>query len=242
MHRWRLRAGQQVSTRWLGVVALLALAWVVTPSPVPLYDGVGFPDEPYRFVQAKDGLSAATVAEVRLKAEGGVNTTGLVANSTEVGPQVSVFAPPQAFALPKPSDAGEILLRVAPVPVGPPAEPESNVYALTLTSEAGPVRVRPDVQSPLITLRAMSEREPAPTMVYRPDAETEWRKLDTRRVGLHNYSAKAPGPGEYVLVRGSIVTPKVSQSTTVLVVLVLVVLVAGVVAVRLSSARREQQA
>lgn len=228
--------------RWLGVAALLAVAWVVTPAPVPLYDGVGFPDEPYRFVEPRDGLPAATAAEVRLTVEGGVNTTGLVANSSEVGPQVSVFAPPQAFALPDPTASGEIRLRAEPVAVGPPAEPESNVYDLTLSSDAGPVRVRPDVQSPLITLRAMSEREPAPSMAYRPGPQSEWRTLESQRVGLHNYSAKAPGAGQYVLVRGPVGGPKVARSTTALLVVALaVVLVAGIVAVRLAGARREQR-
>lgn len=35
--------------------AALAAAWLLTPAAVPLYDGVGFPDEPYRYVVPPTG-------------------------------------------------------------------------------------------------------------------------------------------------------------------------------------------
>ena len=226
--------------RWLAVLVLLGLGWLASPGGVPLYDGVGFPDEPYRFVPPQGTVPAATVAEVRLKTSDGVNTSGLLANSSEVGPQVSVYAPPQAFALPDRAGSAEIVLRAEAVPPAgelPEGEQESNVYALTLTSAAGEVSVRPEAQSPGITLRAVTVEEPLPTMHHRPDRESPWRALKTRRVGRDNFNAPAPGPGEYVLVR--LPAPADDGGTGLLLVVgfAVAIMLAVVVGVRVAARR-----
>lgn len=191
--------------RWAVVVAVLAAGWLASPAAVPLYDGVGFPDEPYRFVPPRDaGTAAATPAQVRLKVSGGVNTGGLLANSAEVGPQVTVYAPPQAFGVPDAKSTAEIVLRAQPVPMTAPTprgQVDSNVYAVTLTSAAGPVSVRTEAQTPSITLRAVSAVLPLPTVQYRSGPGQPWRDLRSRQVGRDVVNAPAPGAGEYVLVR-----------------------------------------
>ena len=49
--------------RMLVAAALLGLGWLLTPRTAPpLYDGVGFPDEPYRFVVAPAGAPKTTKA------------------------------------------------------------------------------------------------------------------------------------------------------------------------------------
>ena len=227
------------------MLVLLGLGWLASPGGVPLYDGVGFPDEPYRFVPPQGTAPAATVAEVRLKTSGGVNTTGLLANSSEVGPQVSVYAPPQAFALPDRSGSADIVLRAEAVPPAgelPEGEQESNVYALTLTSPDGEVEVRPEAQPPGITLRAVTVTEPLPTMHHRADRESPWRALKTRRVGRDNFNAAAPGPGEYVLVRLPAQDRNGGGSTGLLLVIgaAVLIMVAVVVGVRLAARRTEQ--
>lgn len=210
--------------RWLVVAALLAVGWLATPLPgPPLYDGVGFPDEPYRFVPPRGDLPAATSAEVRLKVTGGVNVGGLLANSAETGPQVSVFAPPRAFAVPGPRTTSDIRLRAKPVPPTdpPPGRLESNVYRLSLTSDAGPVTVRPDAQPPGITLRAVEAKGPLPVMHFRAAPGNTWRVLTTRRVGQDNFTSVAPGAGDYVLAPAPAPAQSSSDRRGLLVVVLL---------------------
>jgi hypothetical protein len=206
-----------------------------------LYDGIGFPDEPYRFVPARGAGPAATAAEVELRVAAGSNTGGLIVNTREAGPQASVFAPPHAFAA---SGATPIRLTVRPVPPQPPMPAgvvESNVYALSLTSAAGPVTVVADAQPPAITMRSVTTLSPPPVFLYRPSAAEKWRELKTRRVGRDIYNATAPGAGEYVLVRDAATRAKKSTDNrgalyAVLGVTVLLVL-AVIVGVRLLSRR-----
>jgi hypothetical protein len=232
--------------RWTVVAAVLAAGWLASPAAVPLYDGVGFPDEPYRFVPARGAGQPAAVAEVRLKVVGGVNPGGLLANSTEVGPQVTVYAPPEAFAVPDPTSPGEIVLRAAPVPLMPPAprgEVVSNVYAVTLTSRLGPVTVQPQAQTPAITLRSVTPGLPLPIVQYRPAPDQPWRPLRTRQVGRDIVNASAPGAGEYVLIRPAAVTKEDGggRGPLLLVIGLAVVLVVGVlVGVRVLARQSEE--
>jgi hypothetical protein len=77
----------------LGAAALIA-AWVLVPSGVPLYDGIGFPDEPYRYAQppagakttARPGDAVGTSA-----GRNGASTEDLDVMSGEQGPQVEIF-------------------------------------------------------------------------------------------------------------------------------------------------------
>lgn len=191
--------------RWAVVAALLATGWLAGPGGVPLYDGLGVPDEPYRFVppRAADALPATT-AQIVLELSGGRNSGGLVAISAEAGPQVTVYAPPQAFAVPE-LGGGQLQVRAEAVALerpSPPGELESNVYRLTLTSPAGPVTLRAEAQRPLITLRGVTPESRVPVvMQHRSAAGRAWRPLPTRKVGRHSFTADVPGPGEYVLVR-----------------------------------------
>ena len=188
------------ATRWTILLALLGAGWLLTPHPVPLYDGIGFPDQPYRFVPAKAGAAAATAASVRLPVARGVNTGGLIGNSAEVGPQVSVYAPPRAFAVSGTAPVVVAATPVLPVEPLPPGRRDSNVYALTFTSTAGPVSLVREAQSPALTMRAASP-DPDAVFEYRPAPSAGWRELTTRRVGHDIFTTSAPGAGEYALVR-----------------------------------------
>ena len=234
--------------RWAAVAGLLTLGALLAPAAVPLYDGVGFPDEPYRFVPHRGSGPAATAATVKLKVKGGLNSGGLLANSAELGPQVSVYAPPQAFQLPSASAAGDITLTARPVPLTPPAPPgqlQSNVYELALTSPSGAVIVRSDAQQPGITLRAVSTKEPLPVMYFRASPDQRWQQLETRQVGRDIFNAAAPGPGDYVLSRAAAAARSDSggnRGLFVLVGLVVLLVVGVVVGVRVLSSRRPDAA
>jgi hypothetical protein len=219
--------------RWLALLGLLGLAWLVTPHPVPLYDGIGFPDEPYRYVPARAGAAPATIAQVQLKVAAGSNVGGLIANSAEVGPQVSVYAPPHAFAA---AGTAPLTLTARPVPPSPPLPSgtlDSNVYALSVSSPAGPVTVVAAAQPPAITMRAATVSTAQPVFEYRPGPTAPWQELKTRQVGRDIFNANAPGAGEYVLVKSGAASTKGSSggrgplyavigATALLMILVLV--------------------
>ncbi len=186
--------------RWSMLVAALAVVWLTIANPVPLYDGIGFPDEPYRFVPPRGTGPAATSAQVELKVSGGSNLGGLIVNTKESGPQASVFAPPHAFLAP---GTAPVVLSVRPLePLPPlPGTAVSNVYELSLSSAAGPVTIARDAQPPAITMRSTTPGPPEPVFEYRPSATEKWREIKTRRVGRDIFNASAPGTGQYLLTQ-----------------------------------------
>jgi hypothetical protein len=226
--------------RWVLLAAVLGLAWLTTAHPVPLYDGIGFPDEPYRFEPPRAGTAAATTAQIRLPVSGGVNTGGLIANSAEVGPQVSFFAPPHAFAVKGTSAISVAARPVALVPPAPPGKLDSNVYDVSFVSPDGPVALVPAAQPPAITMRSLSNAPAEPVFEYRPTPTSAWRELKTRRVGQDISNANAPGAGQYVLVLRDGSSAQGSGSRTALFAILgaTVVLVVGVlVGVRVAASR-----
>ena len=231
------------TTRWAGLLAALGLVWLFVPGNVPLYDGVGFPDEPYRYVPVRDTkLPAATTAQITLRLVNGLNPGGLVANSGERGPQVSFFAPPQAFSAP--ATAKELVAAATPVRAERPAPPGtlvSNTYRLTFQAAGVDATLRREAQSPAITMRATLVEPPLPVFVFRASSAEPWRTLETQRVGIDIFTTKAPGAGEYAL--SSIPRPPAQQSSgkgpLLLVIGLGVALVAGaLVAVRVAGQRR----
>jgi hypothetical protein len=225
-------------SRWLVLAGLLCVVWLMTPNPVPLYDGIGFPDEPYRYVGA---TPAPTTAQVTLPVKGGANTGGLFANSAELGPQVSLFAPPRAFAV---SGTAPVVVKgraVAAAPPPPPGTIDSNVYAVSFTSAAGPVTLVADAQPPAITLRSASQATSGPVLAYRADPAAPWRELKTRRVGRDIYNALVPGPGQFVLVKPAQTTPRTPGGRGALYVVIgatVLLMAAVLVGVRLLSRRQ----
>ena len=232
------------AVRWIALLGVLGLAWLTTPHPVPLYDGIGFPDQPYRFMPPQPGAQPPTNAETTLKVSGGSNVGGLIINSTEAGPQISLYAPPHAFAA---AGTAPIAIAARPVPPSPPLPPgrlDSNVYAFSLTSAAGPVTIVAAAQPPAITMRSVTAVPTLPVFQYRAGPGAKWQELKTRQVGRDIFNTNAPGPGEYVLVQSG-AAPKSSSgghgplyavlgATVALVVLVLV-------GVRIMAGRTPQQ-
>ena len=101
-------------TRWAAASVLVALGWFVTPQPVPVYDGVGAPDEPYRYVSAPAGVKstpAPTSAAASTPVSAGASTNGLSLTSAETGPQVALFLPAAALGAPSRSRSGRLPLR-----------------------------------------------------------------------------------------------------------------------------------
>jgi hypothetical protein len=188
------------------VLAVLALAGTVLARPPhapPLYDGIGFPDEPYRWVVPPTGHYrtpvAPTEAVVRVPITGGANVEGQ-ALSGEQGPQVAIAASPGAFAIP--AGVSSITLRAVPQPV-PAVMPDrgqivSNLYLLTAEANGRAVPLAPG-HTVLVNLRA--ERPTAQAVVICRWTGGQWAQLPTARVGADVYAAQLDAIAPVAVVR-----------------------------------------
>lgn len=224
---------------------LVTAGLLASPSAVPVYDGVGVPDEPYRYVAPPPGVaqtapSTAAVASSPVKAGASVN--GLSLSSAEVGPQVSLFVPAGALAV-SGAGGGTVTLRAEPrAPTDQPAGAriDGNVYRFTLTDPAGPVTLTAKAALATLYLRATTARQPGPVMEHRGAAGQPWVALQTARGGQDIYIASFGGAGDYALAfaqtagapHRSLLPYALGGGLLVLVLLVLVI--------RLRSARSRQ--
>ncbi|MEP6697791.1 MAG: hypothetical protein ABJA34_13080 [Pseudonocardiales bacterium] len=198
---------RRISRRWawLTVAAAgLMMAWLAAPVTAPLYDGVGFPDEPYRYVTRPAGDTKVTAppssVSVRMPVVDGT-TDGFNAASREQGPQVSVFVPTGALVAPK--DAHSILLQAVPLAPAGPADAgpvEGNVYRLSATADVGKPSLALVKNKIQIVMRATTARQPDPVMEYRAAGGKAWTRLSTARYGTDVYAASVRGFGDYALV------------------------------------------
>ncbi|MDX6273394.1 MAG: hypothetical protein QOJ92_604 [Frankiales bacterium] len=183
--------------RWPLVLCLLGLGWLLSPDVVPIYDGLTFPQDPYRYVGA---TPTPTTARATVSLRAGTNPGGVILNSAERGPQVQLYV--AANALRAGASSSAVDLSVTPEAMTgstTPDAPASNVYrfaappAVTLTDNHAPIQV---------TLRAAVHKSP-PVMYYRSGPTDRWQRLATRGLGHASFNATAPGFGDYVLVRGT---------------------------------------
>lgn len=187
-------------------VALLAGAWIASPAVVPIYDGPGQPDQPYRYVVAPPGDTKKTPdptpATATMPIRNGVSTAGL-AYSAESGPQVRVYIPPGA--LQAPPGATSIRLTATPSAPQPPlpsdGEIVGNVYTITLTATGGDVTVtaKSADQTPTLQLRAPTARQPGP--VFERFDGKKWTQSETIRAGQDIYQTAASQLGVWALVQ-----------------------------------------
>jgi hypothetical protein len=188
------------------ILATLALAATVLAHPPhapPLYDGVGFPDEPYRWVVPPQGEQrtrlAATEAFMRIPVTGGANVESQ-ARSDEKGPQILLTALAGAFAVPP--GASSIMMRAVPRAV-PDVQPDdghvvSNLYVITAEAEGRPVALTRDY-SLALNLRAV--RSTAQAVVVCRWTGTAWQQLATARIGVDIYAAWLDTIGPVALVQ-----------------------------------------
>jgi hypothetical protein len=183
---------------------LVTLGWLVTPTAVAVYDGVGQPDEPYRYVSTPQGAKAAVKkpagASVSFPVVGGFNTQEQSLVTAESGPQASVFLPEGGLG----ASSGKISSRLVPrAPSDQPADGriDGNVYRLSVTNPASPVTFTSGAAiEATIYLRATSARQPGPVIEHRSGQGKKWLPLTTKRMGNEIYLAFIHEPGEYAVV------------------------------------------
>lgn len=233
-----------VSWRALAAAGLaLGLAWLTAPG-VPLYDGVGFPDEPYRYVQRPPGVKPTqppTPAIGQVTAGKGVSNDFFDAPSDEKGPQVEVYS--SAGALTGAPDVRSFAVRADPIAPGPAASwltIDGNVYRLRLTSTPpGPVGLAPvtDQVWAWIALRATSSKPHHPTFVYRTTATGPWRVLHTEQTGNDIFAANVVGSGDYALAYIKQATAKPASSGGVPLTVIALIVTLGLIALAIVGIR-----
>jgi hypothetical protein len=196
---------------WLAALVLLVAGWAVAPGAVPLYDGIGFPDEPYRYVVPPPGAAATepvTSARVVVSVAGRKNQYADT-NSGEFGPQVVLHLPEGAMTAA--GGATKITVRADPLaPDHPPPDGTiaGNVYRVTADGAASfPARSGAE-----ITLREPVLTSVLPMFVHRDTASAPWRWLATERPGQDFFTTPLAGTGDYALAIPS-GTPAVSGGT-----------------------------
>ena len=183
----------------LAALVLLGAGWAVAPrSALPLYDGVGFPDEPYRFVQPPAGAKHTkppTSGSGQIAISGGSNASATVASS-EQAPQVSLQI--AAGVLGAPPGTTHVTITASPQTALPTAAGQylwSNVYDVTATPS---VTVRPRDLQTSITLRAATAQRPLPQIAYY--AAGRWTPVATFSAGLDVYYAQLTRLGRFAVI------------------------------------------
>jgi hypothetical protein len=192
--------------RWLAAaLAALFATWLVAPAAVPIYDGIGNPDEPYRYVAPPQGYQKTkppTVDRAVIAVRGGHTGAGF-ANSGEQAPQISIYTPAAAFDVPAAATSVTVVATPeAPKPPLPRAGTIwSNVYDITATADGQPVTLSPLKQrQPTIQMRAPTGQQPAP--VFEHFGNGVWTQFPTTRVGVDVYQVSpVPALGKWALVR-----------------------------------------
>lgn len=191
-------------TRLLALAAtLLALAWVLSPAgrTPPLYDGLGFPDQPYRYVTVPPGYSQTngpSTASSSVKVSSGDSSTYDL-SSSELGPQVEVFVNAKDLTLTPRSTVAH--LRAAPVTTTSQpddAEVWGNVYRVSVSTDTGAGTIR--AGGALDSIRMRAPTGPPPVAGIEFNDGSGWRRLTTSKIGNDIYSAPLAGVGEYAVV------------------------------------------
>lgn len=193
--------------RWIAVaIAALLCVWIVAPASVPLYDSFQ-PDEHYRFLPPHPGWSQngppTTANAVVGVDKNGINTAQFC-NSSESGPQISLYIPAGSLGLPP----GTTKVDFTATPMAPAAPLPtdgtivSDVYRLAATVAGGGtvtfVGKSPSTM-PTLQMRAPTSKQPGPSFEHLVNGK--WQKLHTLRVGVDVYQTFAPGFGDYALVQ-----------------------------------------
>jgi hypothetical protein len=202
-----------MNRRWAAGLAVVALGWLASPGAVPVYDGVGAPDEPYRYVGKSPAPSSATAA---VSVSGGTSAA-IQVRSTENGPQALLDLASGAFAAP--TDFSLTVTPLAPDTAPPRGQTDGNVYRIAVTAGA---TLRPDDAQGYLFLRAAVMTKPAPVIAYRATPTDPWVEQTTHVNGRDNVNTPFRKVGDYVVVRlpGSTPLDQSGLDTTRLVVLV----------------------
>jgi hypothetical protein len=188
----------------LGLLAVGLVMGARPPHSPPLYDGLGFPDEPYRWFQAPAGANQTppcTPATTRVALNADGTTREARGFSEEEGPQVAFAIAERALIVPASSHIATVHAVAVANPAAPPPDGQlvSNVYQFTATADSGgPVTIIPGNRI-LVNLRAdKATRDP---VVFETWSKNGWQQIATELVGTDVYAAELDALGQGALVR-----------------------------------------
>jgi len=194
----------------------LAVIGVATlgKTTIPLYDGVGFPDELYRYADQSHKPKTKPPDSPSLPFDPQTaQQQGLTLISSEQGPQLNVYIYPSSIELSQNVLYGTFSAKA----LAPTTEPsdgtiDGNVYRLSGSVNTGTFTIMKaaDVGSyNSIELRLPQGFPADPTMEYKPSKDGTWHQLSTYKVGNDIYeSPDLNNFGDYALV-----TLKKSEAT-----------------------------
>lgn len=189
--------------RWL-VLAAIALLVIGTSAVsghrLPLYDGVGFPDEPYRYVKPPDPSLKTASPPTGAEAPTNIGEDYLTLTSQETGPQVTVILDQNVFN----SDQRAKGIEVKVTPLAPDNDQPTdgklagNIYRLSASS---PLTFHPSANHlTYIDLRLPQGYPVGATVEYRQKPGGPWTSFVTTQVGNDIYEAPVIDFGDYALV------------------------------------------
>ena len=205
------------TSRWILLAgAVVVVVSQVAPTAAPLYDGIGFPDEPYRYVLRPAGDTVVTRPASSIKSTVttayGLNNQAVTANSEEQSPQVGLYLPRGSLATPM----AATLLQLAIAPIVPTAQPVKgtiggNAYVVAITSDAGPVTPTSTAVNGVLMMRSATGS--GLVFQYQPPGSLALQTLNTEQVSSDRYQTRFAGLGTYSLARMDSSQPASDGST-----------------------------
>ncbi len=200
----RVQPPTRPGPRWWAICVLaVIIAQLISPSTTPpLYDGVGFPDEPYRWVSPPpDAPKTAPPTVASLQVTTGADGLSAASRgfSAEQGPQVAI-AIAQGALRAGPSDQ----ITIEAQPQAAPAAPDgvsvvSDLYHLKVTARSGAAVTLQSGATLLVNLRAGAATD-LRVLVATWDGRT-WTEVGTTQVGTEIYAASLVGLSDFALFR-----------------------------------------
>jgi hypothetical protein len=229
-----------------GAVLIALTSMLIVNRGTPLYDGVGFPDQPYRYVHPPSGYRQQykpTEARTTLRVVKGTNADDGLISSGESGPQVAMYIQPGGLQVLDAATA--VTVRARPVSASaPPVDGSLNSNVYDVDFGPHPVRIdQGDSGAPNVTLREAVFQNVLAVMEYRPAGGGAWRRLQTGQVGRDVFLGALQGPGQYVLIQPATGTAHSARNDGSRLQLLLIlgfcllVVAAALVAVRRTSPR-----
>lgn len=187
----------------LGLVAAVTVAVVSPPHRPPLYDGLGFPDELYRWVETPPGAQRAEREATGIRVHIPVDASGSNAEqrafSAEQGPQVALDVPQHALAVAGGSRSVTLTAVPEAAPTAPPAGTVvSNLYTIRARADGRRVEL---TRGHTVTVNLRADQATRDAVVLEAWDGSVWRQVYTRQVGMDIYAALLPSFGSVALVR-----------------------------------------
>ncbi|MGB8649723.1 MAG: hypothetical protein WCD35_03575 [Mycobacteriales bacterium] len=178
--------------RLVAALLLVGAGWLASPAAVPVYDGVGSPDDPYRYVGKSPAPSTASVSA---PLSGGTSGS-LQLKTAENGPQLLVDLGAGAFR----GTGSSLTLTGTPLPpdgTPPRGSIDGNVYRVS--ARGG--RLDLDTTQGFLFLRAAVMTRPDPVVVHRDGPGAPWQEVKTTLAGRDILSTPFRALGDYAVVR-----------------------------------------